>query len=356
MSLGREDGKPKRKYFYGDTRKEAQELLAKALHDVQQGLPLPAERLTVGAYLDQWLGEIAQSKIRRKTYVVYRQLIRLHLKPGLGHKVLAKLTPQDVQQFINKKLDAGLSAQTVRHLHSILRNALNRAMKWGLVARNVATLVDGPHVKRYEAMPLDPEQARTLLRTLQHERLGALYTVPLAIGLRPGEALGLMWSDIDWERGMLRVTRGLQRIEGKLRIEELKSRSSRRSIKLPEVAMASLKAHRVRQAEERLAAGPEWQDSELVFTTRHGRPLEPRFIARSFKRILKLAGLPDTRVYDLRHTCATLLLVQGVHPRVVMEILGHSHISLTMNTYTHVVPQLQEQAARLMDDLLSGDG
>jgi integrase len=206
VSLGREDGKPKRKYFCGDTRKEAQELLAKALHDVQQGIPMPAERLKVGAYLDQWLGEIATAKVRRKTLVVYRQLTRLHLKPGLGHKVLAKLTPQDVQQFVNKKLAAGLSSQTVKHLHSILRNALNRAMKWGLVARNVATLVDPPHVKRYEAMPLDPEQARTLLRTLQHERLGALYTVPLAIGLRPGEALGLMWSDIDWERGMLRVT------------------------------------------------------------------------------------------------------------------------------------------------------
>jgi integrase len=179
--------------------------------------------------------------------------------------------------------------------------------------------------------------------------------VPLAIGLRPGEALGLMWSDIDWERGTLHVARSLQRIEGKLRIEELKSRSSRRCIKLPEVALASLKTHRIHQAEERLAAGHTWQDTDLVFTTRQGKLLAPRFIARSFKRILKLAGLPDTRVYDLRHTCATLLLVQGVHPRVVMEILGHSQISLTMNTYTHVVPQLQNQAAGLMDDLLSGN-
>jgi integrase len=355
VSLGREDGKPKRKYFYADTRKEAQELLAKAMHEVQQGMPLPVERLTVGAYLDQWLSEVATSKVRRKTFVVYQQLIRLHLKPGLGHKVLAKLTPREVQLFLNKKLDAGLSPQTVKHLHAILRNALNRALKWGLVARNVASLVDPPHVKRYEAAALDPEQARALLRTLQHERLGALYTVPLAIGLRPGEALGLMWSDIDLDRGTLHVTRSLQRIEGKLRIEELKSRSSRRSIKLPEVALASLKAHRIRQAEERLAAGPAWQVSDLIFTTRQGRPLAPRFIARSFKRILHLAGLPDTRVYDLRHTCATLLLVQGVHPRVVMEILGHSQIGLTMNIYTHVVPQLQNQAAGLMDDLLSGD-
>jgi integrase len=356
VSLGREDGKPKRKYFYADTRKEAQELLAKAMHEVQQGMPLPAERLTVGAYLDQWLSEVATSKVRRKTFVVYQQLIRLHLKPGLGHKVLAKLTPREVQLFLNKKLSAGLSPQTVKHLHAILRNALNRALKWGLVARNVASLVDSPHVKRYEAAALDPDQARALLRTLQHERLGALYTVPLAIGLRPGEALGLMWSDIDWERGTLHVTRSLQRIEGKLRIEELKSRSSRPTIKLPEVALASLKAHRVHQAEEQLAAGPAWQVSDLIFTTRQGRPLAPRFIARSFKRILNLAGLPDTRVYDLRHTCATLLLVQGVHPRVVMEILGHSQISLTMNTYTHVVPQLQNQAAGLMDDLLSGNG
>ena len=205
-------------------------------------------------------------------------------------------------------------------------------------------------------MPLDPEQARVLLRTLHGHRLEALFTVPLAIGLRPGEALGLMWSDIDWQRGTLQVARSLQRIEDRLHIEELKSRSSRRSIKMPEIAVASLKAHRSRQAEERLVAGLHWQDTGLVFTTRQGRPLAPRYVARSFKRILHAAGLPDTRVYDLRHTCATLLLVQGVHPRVVMEILGHSQISLTMNTYSHVVPQLQDQAAGLMDDLLSGKG
>src|SRR5262249_16260481 len=135
--------------------------------------------------------------------------------------------------------------------------------------------------------------------------------------------------------------------------EELKSRSRRRSIKIPEIALSSLKVHRSRQAEERFIAGPEWHDTGLVFTTRRGTPLAPRFVAKAFKRILQLAKLPDTRVYDLRHTCATLLLVQGVHPRVVMEILGHSQISLTMNTYTHVVPQLQDQAAGLMDDLLS---
>jgi len=355
MSLGRENGKLKRKYFYGDTRKQAQEQLAKALRDVQQGIPLPAERLQVGPYLDQWLSEIAKSKTRRKTFVFYQQQIRLHLKPGLGHKVVAKLTPQEVEQFINKKLEAGLSAQTVKHLHAILRNALNRAMKWGLVARNVAMLVDPRHVKRYEAVPLDPAQARTLLRTLHHDRLEALFTVPLAMGLRPGEALGLMWSDIEWERGTLHLSRALQRIEGKLRIEELKSRSSRRSLKIPEIALSGLKAHRLRQAEERLAAGLEWHDTGFVFTTRWGTPPAPRFVARSFKRILRLADLPHTRVYDLWHTCATLLLVQGVHPRVVMEILGHSPISLTMNTYSHVVPQLQDQAAGLMDNLLSGN-
>jgi integrase len=303
VSLGRENGKLKRKYFYGETRKQAQEQLAKALRDVQQGLPLPTERLQVGQYLDEWLSEIAKSKIRRKTFVTYQQLIRLYLKPGLGQKVLAKLTPQDVQKYINMKLEEGLSAQTVTHLHAVLRNALNRAVKWGLVVRNVATLVDPPHVKRYEATPLDPQQARRLLNSLQHDRLEALFTVPLAIGLRPGEALGLMWSDIDWDRGTLQVSRSLQRIEGKLRIDELKSRSSRRSVKIPEVALSSLKAHRLRQAEERLAAGLNWRDTGLIFTTRRGTPLAPRFVARSFKRILKQAQLPDARVYDLRATC-----------------------------------------------------
>jgi len=354
LTLGYEDGKRKRKTFYGETRKVVQEQLTAALRTHQQGLPVPNERQLMGTFLDRWLAESAKPSIRAKTYRSYEQLVRLHLKPGLGHIPLAKLGPQQVQAFLNRKLASGLSPRTVDHLYDRLRTALNQAVRWGLVARNVATLVDPPHVEETEVVPLDPGQARVLLETLKDERLQAVFTVPLAVGLRPGEALGLRWQDVNLETGTITICRALQRIEGQLQLVELKTRRSRRAIVLPGVALAALTAHRQRQQEEREQAGDRWQEHGLVFTTRHGTPIEPRNAVRSFKRILKRAGLPDQRFYDLRHTCASLLLAQRVHPRVVMEILGHSQISLTMNTYSHVIPQLQEEAAQRMNDVLGG--
>jgi integrase len=225
-----------------------------------------------------------------------------------------------------------------------------------MVARNVAALVAPPRVPPSEATPLDPQQARRLLEALEGERLQALFAVPLTAGLRPSEALGLRWQDVDFEAGTISIFQGVQRLEGKLPLQELKTRRSRRTVSLPNSVLDLLHAHQARQHEARTLLGPEWKETGLVFTTWFGTALEPRNVVRSFKSILKKAELPDIRFHDLRHTCATLLLVQGVHPRVVMEILGHSQISLTMNTYTHVAPQAQNQAAGLMDDPLSGNG
>jgi integrase len=202
---------------------------------------------------------------------------------------------------------------------------------------------------------LSPEEARSFLEAIRGDRLEALYTVALAIGLRPGEALGLRWQDVDLEAGSLRIQVALQRIDGKLVVDELKTHRSRRSLALPQFAITALQAHQSRQDVERKAAGERWEAQGLVFSTRLGRPLGQRNVIRCFRRTLKKAGIAHRRFYDLRHTCASLLLVQGVHPRVVMEILGHSQIGLTMNTYSHVVPQLQQDAARRMDSLFTGD-
>lgn len=240
----------------------------------------------------------------------------------------------------------------VRHCHAVLRAALEQAVRWELVGRNVAKLVRPPRAKCTDVQPLDPDQARTLLQTVQGHRLEALFTVALAIGLRPGEALGLRWQDVDLEAGTVSVRRALQRINSKLQFEEVKSATSRRHTTLPQVALEALKTHRLRQQEEQEVLGDTWPNTGLVFTSERGTPLEPRNAARLFQRMRRKAGLPYRRFYDLRHTCATLLLVQEVHPRVVMETLGHSQISLTMNTYSHVVPTLQQEAARRMDEML----
>ena len=285
--------------------------------------------------------------------LTYQGHVRLHIKPTLGHIRLAKLMPPLVRAFLNDMLREGFSPRTVQYSHAVLRRALGQAVKDGLVARNVAKLVDPPKVERPEVEPLTPKQARVFLKAMEGDRLEALYSVAVAVGLRRGEALGLRWEDVDLEKGNIRVRASLQRVDKKLRLVELKTKRSRRSVALPSVAVAALRRHRIQQMEERLLAGSRWQDTGMVFTSTIGTLLEPRGVLRKFQSALERAGLPRKRFHDLRHTCASLLLVQGVHPRVVMQILGHSQIAVTMDTYSHVVDELRRDAANQMDSLLA---
>jgi len=253
-----------------------------------------------------------------------------------------------------------MAPKTVQYARGVLRTALNQALRWGLVSRNVADLVDGPKVERHEIQPFSPEEARTFLAAVRGDRLEALYSVALTMGLRQGEALGLRWEDVDLDTGTMHVRHQLQRIDGKLTLVPLKTARSRRTLALPDSITFGLREHRLRQLEDAVKAGKRWkgpkpnEDGAHVYTTAIGTPLEARNVVRAYTAIVKRAGLPHRRFHDLRHSCATLLLVQGVSPRVVMEILGHSQISLTMNTYSHVVPELGREAARRMDALLGG--
>ena len=222
-----------------------------------------------------------------------------------------------------------------------------------LVPRNVAALTDAPRHRPREIEPLTPEQAKTLLATVADHRLGALVTVAVGLGLGQGEALGLRWEDVDLDAGVLSVRQTLDRAGTTPRFGEPKTRRSRRSISVPDVVTTALRRHRTRQLEERLAAGARWRDSGLVFTTTIGTPVDRGRLHKIFKAMLRSAGLPDIRYHDLRHTAATLLLAQGVDPRTIMETLGHSQMSLTLNTYAHVMPALQREAAAKMDAILT---
>lgn len=248
----------------------------------------------------------------------------------------------------------GLSPRTVQYVRAVLRKALNQALKWGRVPRNVALLVDPPTATKPQIKPLTPEQGRKLLDAARGHRLEALYRVALSLGLRQGEALGLRWEDVDLDAGTLRVAMALQRRKGVKELVMPKTEQSRRTLPLPAVLVAALRAHRTRQLEERLAVGPMWREHGMVFPSTVGTPLEPRNVTRHFKALLERAGLPNVRFHDLRHSCATLLVAQGVHPRLVMEVLGHSQIHLTMNTYAHVLPEAQREALALMDGLFPG--
>ena len=264
---------------------------------------------------------------------------------------------------MNAQLKNGLSPRTAQLSLVILRHALDQAEKWGLVARNVAKLVDSPRVKRHEIQPLTPEHARSFLDAAKGERLEALYSVTLALGLRQGEALALRWCDIDFVSRTLAVRQSLERIggkrygqPGKLQFVEPKTDRSRRTIAIPDSLVRALKAHRVSQAEERLISGSDWQDFGLIFCTTRGTPIEPSSSLQDFKRVLVKAGLPRSiRFHDLRHSAASLLLAQGVPLRSIMELLGHSTIGVTANTYAHVLPSAMREMADKMDAVLVGE-
>jgi integrase len=362
INLGYQDGKLRRKAFYGATREEVKDKLVGALNDQQKGLPILTERQTLAQFLEQWLDDVSKPSVRPKTYRFYQDHINLHIKPALGKKQIEKLTPADVQQFVNDKLQSGLSPQTIRHIIATLRAALGIAVKWQIVHRNVAALVSLPRIQKQEMKVFTPEQAKAFLDFLKGHRLEALFVTALSLGLRRGELLGLHWSDIDLDTATLRVNYGLQRFDGKLHLVEPKTEKSRRVLPLPSLLIAALRTHRVRQLEERLALGADWQETGFVFTSTIGTPLEPRNINRTFDALIEKANksfeesdkLPKIRFHDLRHSCATLLLSQGVPQRTLMEILGHSQLSLTMNTYSHVLPEMTRAAVGFMDAVLGG--
>jgi integrase len=351
----RPDGRRARRSLLGRSRAEVRDKLQAALRAEASAVPLPGERLTVAAFLDHWLRDTVRPSVRPRTYLSYASLVRIHLGPGLGQLPLARLSPQHVQAFLNAKTASGLSPRTVGYLRAVLRQALGQAERWGMVTRNAARLAEPPRIPRREIRPFFPEEARQFLDAIRGDRLEALYLVALGVGLRQGEILGLAWSDVDLDSSSLTVRHALQRVERALILVEPKSATSRRVIALPVLVRDSLRAHRLRQHGERLLAGSRWHDDErgLVFTTTVGTPMDGIAVTRRFQSVLREAGLPRQRFHDLRHACASLLLAQGVAPRVVMETLGHSQISLTLNTYSHVIPALGRAAADEMDAVLA---
>jgi integrase len=307
----------------------------------------------LGPYLDDWLAETVRLSVRPKTFVSYRSIVRIHLIPALGHIRIDELRPLDVQAYLNAKAASGLAPRTVAYHRNILRQALGHAERIELVGRNLAKLARPPRIPRREVRPLSPDEARAFLGAISGDRLEALYLLAIGCGLRQGEILGLRWSDVDLDAGTVRVRAALQRVEGVFALVEPKSYTSRRLVPLPAIVLAGLVAHQERKLAERCPLALDPQFADLLFTTTAGQPIDGISVTRRFQRILKRAGLPRQRFHDLRHACASLLLAQGVPARVVMETLGHSQISLTLNTYSHVIPALGREAAERMDEVLT---
>lgn len=344
-----------RKSLYGTTRAQVASKLAAALRDRDRGLPiLGDERQTVGQFLTQWLADV-KAQLRPSSHRRYSDYVRVHLVPTLGKVSLAKLTPQHLQALYSRKLADGLSPTTVHGTHRMLHRALVDAERLGLVQRNVSEHVRPPRPNTKEMQTLTEEQAAAFLAVArQHqERFSVLYVLALQTGMRQGELLGLRWTDVDLERRTLTVRMAAQEAGHGYILAEPKTRGSRRTIGLTVGASADLRAHRVRQAAERLAIGPAWGNHDLVFPNQIGGLMNPRNLARrSFLQVLWRAGLPVTlHFHCLRHTAATTLLSRGVNVKVVSEMLGHADISITLRIYAHVLPHMQQSAVDVMQQV-----
>ena len=362
LNLGSRDGKRIRKSYFAATHDEVASLLAHAKSQHDRGIPIPHSRIAVAGFLLGWLDTI-KATVRPRTYESYELHVRHHINPEIGNIRLSALRPGHIRSLFRRKLASGLSPQSVVHMRTVLNTALRQAIGDRSLSWNPVSSVKRPKVRRRTYSPFTPEQARAFLAAAENTRLCTAFAIGLSLGLRRGEVLALRWCDIDLDALTIRVEQTIQRVRAKVagtagfQVSEPKTDRSRRTLVRPAMLVPLLRRHRARQAQERLAAGTDWNDAlgALLFTTPRGRPIEPRDVQAEFKATLAAAGLPDMRLHDLRHAAATFLIAQGLPLRLVMEVLGHSTIALTANTYGHIERGMMADAASRMDALLASE-
>ncbi len=345
------------------TKRRAQNELNDLLSKLQRGEYVAPSRMTLGEYLERWLTDYARVKVAATTFERYAEIVRVHLAPALGHHAVAKLQPLHIQAYYSHALHqgrrdgrGGLSAQTVLHHHRVLREALQQAVRWQLLARNPADAVEPPRPQRREREVFDQGEVERLLEAAHGTRLAVPVLLAVTTGLRRGEFLGLRWQDVDLDGGKLAVRQSLEQTKAGLAFKPPKTQKGRRVVTLPLMTVEALRRHRAEQAREKLFLGPAYQDHGLVLARVDGRPLDPAGATRAFARLVRRAGVRPISLHGLRHTHATLLLGANVHPKVVSERLGHATVGMTLDTYSHVLPHLQEEAAQKIDALLAGSG
>jgi len=328
-----------RKYVYGKTREDVAGKLVTALDARQKGLTVPSQKQTLAQYLDEWLENTVQPARRPGTYLRYQTAVRLHIAPAIGKVKLAQVGPQHVQLLQKRLLDKGLGRKSIDLVRATLSGALTQAMRWGLILRNPVSLVQPPYSEDEEPRALTPEQATALLNAVAGHEYEQLYTVMLATGLRIGEALALRWQDVELERNRLHVRQQLTVLPGQpVQFTPPKSRSGRRTIPLIPAAVTALRAQRA--IDDAHLVG-----SLLVFSNELGQPLVGRRVERLFKECLRKAHMPTTFTpHSLRHSTATYLMARGVPARVIMEIMGHSSITMTAR-YQHIIESVLDDAA-----------
>ncbi len=350
-------GKRRQRWTTHKTRREAEAFLAATLAQTQIGASVPSARIRLQQYLPEWL-EAARSRIRPTTWLAYSYCVRRHIVPELGDIPLLRLTAQAIEGWLLRMQAKQLSPATVHQAFRVLRTALRQAVTWGMIPRSPLSLVRSPRFPTREMQVWDEEQIRLFLAEAKRSsRYYTLYLAALLTGMRQGELLGLRWANIDWAFSRVSINHTLARVHRQVDFREPKSRRSRRTVALPPVLVEALKELQTVQEERRRQLRDGYENRDLVFCQQDGRPLHGHNVTqRDFRRIIRRASLPRIRFHDLRHCCATLLLRQGVHPKVVGEQLGHASVGITLDVYSHVLPGMQEDATRALADHLIGDG
>jgi integrase len=350
-------------HLAGSTRGDADRLLNELVRQVHDGDYVPPDKITFGEYLTQrWL-PTKKSQLRASTYNSYSNNVNVHVIPALGPIPIRRLRPEDLDSFYAELLangrktgkPGGLAPKTVRYIHLILRKALADAARKGTVPRNVALLADPPKLSaapRAEMRTWTAVELQSFLELSHEHRLYSAWFLAAHTGVRRGELLGLRWRDVDLTTSRLSVRQALVSVAYDAQFSDVKTGAGRRTIDLDEPVLVVLRAWRRKQAEERLLLGPDYKESDLVFTRADGAPLHPDYFRQAFERFVKKTALPKIRFHDLRHTHASLLLQAGVPVKVVSERLGHANAAFTITVYQHVLPGMQADAARAFSRLL----
>jgi integrase len=361
VGIDPDTGKRKQQWYtVKGARREADAKLREMLDTLEKGVYVRPNKVTLGEWMDEWLNSYAALHVSPRTIESYREQIKRHIIPVLGAIPLAQLQPHNLEKYYAQKLASGrvdgkggLSATTVRYQHALIYESLKDAVKKGIAMRNVAAIVDPPRRSHDTKLAImNPEQVKKFLEAAKETPYYYIFYTALHTGMRRGELLGLRWGDVDLDFATLSVVQTIYKSKGKCIVKEPKNASSRRAIALTPNLAILLRKYRGQMELDKKMLGVRLKDSDLVFSYFDGKPFDPSTLSHTFSKVMVRAGVPHIRFHDLRHTHATLMLKAGIHPKVVGERLGHSNIRTTIDTYSHVLPGLQEAAARRFDEML----
>jgi len=354
LNLGRDPVTGKRKQQWiavKGTKKDAERRLAALLHQIDSGAFIKPARTTLHDYLERWLKDYVQPNLSPRSAEGYEHIMRKHLMPALGNITLTQLKAEHLQRYYSEKISSGLSNVTIRHHHTLLHKALGTAVSWDILPRNVADSVTTPRIQRKDMQTWDESEVTRFLEEAKHTPYYALFYTTLFTGMRRSELLALRWSDVDFILSQIYVSRSLHCLKGgKIIYRPTKTAKGRRAIALTPSTFMVLSEHHKTCVADRMLLNSQLSDEDLVFCHLDGKPYLPNSITHAWIKIVRKAGLKPIRLHDARHTHASIMLKQQVHPKIVQERLGHANISVTLDTYSHVAPGLQQAAAQSFDD------